>query len=214
MIRDVTYIINTHGDYGLPLRRLLASMAYIPSDRIKIVRGGSTVGYIDGYTEHRMESIDVYHVMHDSYDYTGAIALLDDRIPTADHVFFLQDTMEFGMNTDYLIRQANAQHLATAVYGGQCNLVLYRRDYLEHAEIAQYIRQRRNLSKLESITHEGALWKNLKLKDHYPNSSMQFLGIEKPYSDVDRMKEYYEGVDLIKWKANWGQNMHALVTRP
>lgn len=214
MIEDVTYVINTHGDYGKPLERLLDSMAYIPSDRIVIVRGGATTAFVyDEFYGTRLQPILTVEVDHDSYDYTGVLAMQDYGIPTADHVFFLQDTMEFGMNTDYLVRSANADAEATAVYGGQCNLVLYRADYLMSQTMWQFIQNQRNISKLASIQYEGWLFHLAERKGAYVGD-LFMRGIEYPYSDVPRMKEFYSGIDLVKWKANWGQNMHALVTRP
>ncbi len=211
MIDDVTYIINTHAKYTLPLEKLLDSMLYIPKDRIILVVAGSGLDKAVDLGN----GIRMHMVTHNSFDYTGAIALLDQDIPTADHIFFLQDTMEFGFNTDYLIRQANGYALATAVFGGQCNLVLYRRDYLFNPVVVDFIQQRRNLSKLESVHFEGALWKGLdKGKDHYRDATCEIQGEGTPYSDIPRIKEYYGAIDLIKWKANYGQNMHNMIVTP
>ena len=121
--------------------------------------------------------------------------------------------MEFGMNTDYLVRQADPDVDATAVYGGQCNLALYRADYLLSHTMWKFIQDRRNMSKLDSIFFEGKLVHLTTNAKAYPGD-LQMLGVEYPYSNVPRMKEYYSGIDLVKWKANWGQNMSNLVTRP
>lgn len=216
MIKDVTYIINTHNGYSEPLKRLIASMSYIPSDRIIIVSADNPTTFVvnawyGGVERH--EPIMALHVDHNSFDYTGAIAMQDFGLETADHVFFLQDTMEFGMNTDYLIKKADPSVEATAVFGGQCNLVLYRADYLMSHTMWQFIQNQRNISKLSSIQYEGWLFHLSENKGSYPGT-IHMQGIEYPYSNVPRMKEYYDGVDLVKYKANWGQNMHDLVVRP
>lgn len=207
-MKDVTYIINTHSKYTIPLEKLLDSMSYVPRDRIVVVIADSKVRDEILVLPDGMRLV---HADHNSFDYTGAIALFTHGIATADHVFFLQDTMEFGMNTDYFIRKArNAE--AVAAFGGQCNLVLYRRNYLESKK--QYILERRNLNKLESIMHEGTLWKMADDAISFPNSTMQVLGTGNPYGGAERIKEYYDSIDLVKWKANYGQNMHSLILHP
>src|SRR6476660_7161999 len=104
MIKDVTYIINTHSGYRVPLDKLLDSMAYIPSDRIIIVSADNpTTFVVDSWHANRLQPILTLHVDHNSFDYTGVLAMQDYGLETAEHVMFVQDTMEFGMNTDYLV---------------------------------------------------------------------------------------------------------------
>lgn len=208
MIKDVTYIINTHSRYILPLENLLESMSYIPKDRIIVVcaeSGKDEVLIFDN-------GMRVVFEYHNSFDYTGAISLLQRDLKTAPYIFFLQDTMEFGMNTDYFIKKAPTNVPCVAAFGGQCNLVLYKRDYLEHHK--DWILQRENMSKLDSIHHEGKLWHMSSELASFPNSTMQVLGSGNPYGGAERIKEYYDAIDLIKWKANYGQNMHNMIVHP
>ncbi len=209
MIKDVTYIINTHSRYTIPLERLLDSMSYIPKYRIVVVVADSKVTdevsvYSDG--------MRVVHVNHNSFDYTGAISLFQRTIATEPYIFFLQDTMEFGMNTDYFIRKIPIEADAIAAFGGQCNLALYKRSYLESKK--DFILARTNLSKLDSIMYEGALWKTADHKVSYHNSTMEVQGTGNPYGGAERIKEYYNAIDLIKWKANYGQNMNNMILHP
>lgn len=207
MIEDVTYIINSHIKYKEPLHILLRSMSYIPKDRIVIVLAGA-----DTNKTFTTQDYITYGVDHNSFDYTGAIALYDHTIHTAPYVFFLQDTMEVGMNTDYFIRKARTDVPAVAAFGGQCNLVLYKRDYLDHHK--NFILARRNLSKHESVHYEGMLWHLSAELASYPHATMKVLGSGNPYNGAERIKEYYDAIDLIKWKANYGQNMSAMILHP
>lgn len=209
MIKDVTYIINTHSRYILPLERLLDSMSYIPRDRIIVVIAESKVRDEVLVFDNGMR---VVHVHHNSFDYTGAISLFQRSLKTAPYIFFLQDTMEFGMNTDYFIRSASTDVPCVAAFGGQCNLVLYKRDYLEYHK--DWILQRENLSKLDSIQHEGKLWRMSSELASFPNNTMEVQGTGNPYGGADRIKEYYHAIDLIKWKANYGQNMNNMILHP
>jgi hypothetical protein len=209
MIKDVTYIINTHGKYSIPLERLLDSMSYVPKHRIVVVVAESKV---------RDEilvlpnGIRMVHVPHNSFDYTGAISLFERPVETEPYVFFLQDTMEFGMNTDYFVRKIPIEADAIAAFGGQCNLALYKRSYLESKK--DFILARKDMTKLESIMYEGTLWKIADHKVSYHNSTMEVQGSGNPYGGAERIKEYYAAIDLIKWKANYGQNMNNLILHP
>ena len=209
MIKDVTYIINTHGKYSVPLQRLLDSMSYIPKHRIIVVIAESTVRDEILILPNGMRLV---HVAHNSFDYTGALSLFQYNLLTYPYIFFLQDTMEFGMNTDYFIRKIPIDADAIAAFGGQCNLVLYKRSYLEVQK--DFILARENLTKLESIHYEGALWKNAPHHTSYHNSTMEIQGSGNPYGGAERIKEYYHAIDLIKWKANYGQNMHNMILHP
>jgi hypothetical protein len=208
MIYDVTYVVNTHSNYAIPVEVLMDSMIPIRASEILIViaDGGEDSITCMG------NGMRIMRVKHNSFDYTGAIAIIAENIPTADHVMFIQDTMQFGLNTDKLVRIARDDVPATAAFGGQCNLVLYRRDYLEKQQ--KYIFERRNLSKLDSIMHEGTLWKMTTEKASYPNGTMEVLGTGNPYGGATRIKEYYAALDIIKWKANYGQNMNNLILHP
>lgn len=205
---DLTYIIHSHVGYGIALARLIQSAQYIPKDRMMIILSGASDSYM--YTHRGYLTLST---SDQSFDHDGIIAVVQKQLPLkTDHVLFLQDTMEIGWNTDYLARHVDPKIPATAAFGGQCNLVVYRVDYLLHHK--NWIIQRRNLSKHESVQYEGMLWKMTSEHASFPNSTCEILGEDTPYSDVPRIKEYYPALDIIKWKANYGQNMHAMITRP
>lgn len=207
---EADYIINSHVGYTKPLEMLLASMEHIDPRRIFIFIGGAEKEQIH---VRMRDGLLTFYVTHDSYDYTGLITLIEKRLITAEHIFCLQDTMLFGPTSDTLICNANPHAEATAAHGWQCNLVLYRRDYVLHRE--KFIRSMKNCSKQDSITYEGWLWKASSNRAEYVGTDCIQQGYEFPYNpETRRLKEYYPAVDIIKYKGNWGQNMNDLVVTP
>ena len=216
----VGYLINTHAGYVAPLKRLLVTLVEggVACEDVLIVSGGNVLNGIPRYG--RFFGFPLLEVEHNSWDYTGLIELVMD--PNAKffhehtHFFCLQDTMEFGTQSKALIEAADPEVNATAAFGGQCNLVLYNKVWLFATR--KYIWEQRNNTKLQSIESEGALWKCLADKPDqrrtFAPGTHDVVGKGTPYSEVERIKEYYAGVDIVKWKANYGQNMHALVTKP
>lgn len=211
---EIGYIISSHARYAIPLGKLLMSMAYIGYGKPFIY-----MVIADSEYDQRMvfENTIIRHVTHNSFDYTGLIEFVQERPYFPDHIFTLQDTMEFSDATHDLIMDGiDPDAYATAVYGGQCNLVAYRYDYLLARD--DFILAQRNHSKQESILHEGALWKTApdNKRGHYNNSHLYVKpDYEYPYgTDVPRLVEYYTAIQLIKYKANHGQNMHNLIVEP
>jgi hypothetical protein len=213
---NVGYLISTNVNYLVPLNRLLDSMLAngVAPERIKIASGGNVLRGIP-----KMEDFggcDLIEVEHNSFDYTALIELM--MVPAFcqfSHYFLLQDTMEFGPRTDELIKKECEEFPevdSIAAFGGQCNLALYSFNYL-HA-LKSYILSLRNLTKLMAVQLEGSLWRMAKTKRSFPNSACDVVGRGNPYGGAERIKEYYAGVDVVKWKANWGQNMDKMEVRP
>jgi len=209
------YIINSHIDYSGPLSVLLDSMRSIPNSR-KLI-------YVAGCTEARLfehEGVLFHYVTHNSFDYTGLIELVDRPALLGGwrtHFFCLQDTMELGSNADALIGETDESKWTTAVFGGQCNLVLYSAGYLMRQK--PFIDSMRNCSKKQSVEFEGELWRRCPepYRAVYPHSHIEVkTNVQSPYgqSSATRIQEYYRRVDIVKWKANWGQNMEAMVMKP
>jgi len=202
-------LVASHQNYTIPLERCIKSLAAF----------GDRVIVIGGYSEQR---VTIAHgsvcieAAHNSFDYTGLIEVVNHPALIAGwtHVLCLQDTMEASPLTLDLAMSANRDAACVAACGGQCNLVLYRVDHLMERQV--FIREQSNLSKLSSIHHEGSLWKTCdeSRRDVFCGSGCLQIGHGTPYSDVPRIKEYYPALGIVKWKANWGHNMHALIEAP
>ncbi|NJO30622.1 MAG: hypothetical protein HC874_26080 [Richelia sp. SL_2_1] len=145
---------------------------------------------------------------HNSFDYTAIIEFLELEFffeyKNYSHIFTLHDTMEFGNSTDKLIKTANPDMWCTAVWGGQCNLMLLKTEYIIQSK--DLILSWKNCTKGDAIKYEGELFRLCpeNKRTAYPGT-YEILGTQKPYNGVDRLVEYYTGIDLKKYKANYGQ---------
>jgi hypothetical protein len=209
---DIGYVITSHGDYSVPLNHMFKNLPLsFPIDQCVIISGGHEYRDLEDWN-----GIPRFITTHNSWDYTSLIEIIENDFPwLPKKLFFLQDTMIIGTRTHELVSDIG-DFAAVAAFGGQCNLCLYDRDYLSSQW--NFIQARRNCSKLDSIIHEGALWKTCppQYRSHYnpDNAKCDIIGIGKPYDNAERITEYYNAVDILKFKANYGQNMHALIHHP
>lgn len=200
MINPPTYLISSHISYLDALRRLLSTMNHIEPRRKWVYIGGA-----DRQRIVCVNGLPCFEVDHNSFDYTALIEWAA-RANGNSHVFLLHDTMEFGADSDALIRQADPDMEATAAYpGGQTNLVCYRTDYLLGKY--EYIQSLRNIPKLGAIQHEGRLWSMTEKRACYANARVTTTDAGNPYGGAHRLCETYHAVDIRKLKANYGKTM-------
>lgn len=200
MINEFAYLISSCEGYEPALYRLLDSMAGIPSGRQIIYTGGCQLAGGNKVT-------------HNSFEYTALIEFVLGEPTGFEHVFLLHDTMELSPETDSLIRQAHADDDATAaVPGGQCNLCLFRTDYLLSQR--ERILAMRNCTKLEAVQFEGALFKLAPRQALYPNAVCETdCHARAVYNGAVRIREWYKSVGIVKHKANYGQSLVHWETR-
>lgn len=200
MIPSFCYLISSNVAYQEPLKRLLGSMS-VSHDHFVVIGGCKDTGCVLNYRI----------VNHDSFDYTALIEFLDfEKQPS--HVFLLHDTMEFTAETDALVRSADPEMDATAAVDGcQCNLGLFRTDYLltKRAEILKM----RNCTKLEAVQFEGVLWKDAPKRAVYPNGTVDVVSETAVYGGAIRRTERYNALKLFKHKSSWGQEMETIGER-
>lgn len=202
------YLISTVEGYEGPLQRLLASMP--PLAGVAVVTGRS------GQRVTNTARTQVYiTVPHNSYDYTALIDLIEHphSYPAWSHVFLLHDTMELGTDSDTLIRQADPALDCVAVWGGECNLCLYRVDYLMRRRDA--ILALKDCTKLRAVEAEGFLWRSCPedRRGVYPGT-IQIHGAGQIFGGANRQPITYTGVGITKYKANWGQAWPPNVVTP
>lgn len=206
----IGYLITSCKGYEGPLGRLLWSLpSSIPSQDVAVVVAG-------GWERVRCTTvIRQFEVDHDSYDYTALIDFAEypDDYPAWSHVLLLHDTMSLSAETPALLRATDPLVKATAVWSGQCNLALYRADYLRSC--AAQLFTLRNCSKARSVEAEGFLWRQLPDSEraHY-GGACEVESAGTPYGGSVRIREVYTGVGITKYKANWGQNMDAMAVTP
>ncbi len=202
----VGFLVTSHVKYNKPLEKLLTSLSRQTDHIITVIAG---CAHSRDYYAFGMRFI---HVCDNSFDYTPMLWLLDHDIPYS-HVFCLQDTCICGDTFVNKVLRADLTKDATGVHQAQCNLALYKVEYLRKR--AKFIRSMENCTKKQSIDYEGHLFKTCVNKADYPDT-VQELGLCTPYNDnVQRMKEYYPGIDLYKYKANYGQtNEQTYILQP
>ena len=210
MIERLGYLISSHAAYQAPLQRLLATMRGCLATK-------DVVAVIAAHPARSIHQILVrqIHVPHNSYDYTALIDFVEHArsYPAWSHVFLLHDTMELGPDSDRLIRNADPSLDVLAVWGGECNLCLYRVDYLLSRRDA--ILALKNCTKLQAVESEGFLWRQLpsERRGVYPGDIA--IGDEQPiYGGAARVPVTYTGVGITKYKANWGQLWPPSVVQP
>jgi hypothetical protein len=210
MIERIGYLISSHTAYQAPLQRLLMAMPSTIATR-------DIVAVVGGCAERARRQIIVrqIEVEHTSYDYTALIDLVEhpESYPAWSHIFLLHDTMELGPRADQLIRAADPEKDATAAWGGECNLALYRADYLHRRR--DELRSLKDCTKFRAVQVEGFLWRTLSDERRGIYAGDITIGEpEKVYGGTARQRVYYAGVDVVKWKANWGQTWPPNVVTP
>lgn len=203
------YAISSHIKYREPLGRLFWSMSTIPSARKFAVVGGSKRGCYMGLIENAI-SIEVDH---NSFDYTALIYLIESNPIGFTHVFLLHDTMELTPATDALIAAADPTMDAVAAFpGGQCNLCLFRTDYL--LANRERILAMRNCTKHQAVAFEGALFKDAPRQALFPNATVTVEAERVVYTDgAVRRVEFYHAIATRKFKASWGQTIEQMHER-
>lgn len=182
----------------------------VASRDVRVVVGGHA-----GRSTGHYVLVEQIYVPHNSYDYTALIDFVEhpENYPAWSHVFLLHDTMELGPNAEVIIRSADSTLYAVAPHGGECNLGLYRTDYVRACRAQLY--GLKNCSKLYAVKMEGFLWRQLpdEQRGTYPGG-IEISEPEQVYGGAARQRVYYAGVDIVKWKANWGQTWPPSVVTP
>lgn len=199
-------VINSNINYYIPLRTLIETIQ--PS----VCQHHIVMNECDVKQDGILHGLPVHYRKDHSYDYS-AVNWIVSNPSDYTHVFFLQDSMCLGPKFYNILFNIDENLQSVAAYNAQCNLAMYRIDYLLSRK--GFIRSMLNCTKEESINLEGYLHKTAEHKSEYPgNSDMSFHGLHKPYSDVERILEYYPQIDLFKYKANYGNtNIHNYILK-
>lgn len=216
MIEDFVYLVSSHRRYWGPRIKLLESLqkAGIPDDRVILAIGAEDKNRSIKFSDGLEYSQQVLLCDHDSFDYTALIAVLDYDIKLPSHIFTLHDTMEVSGRTDSVLRNVDPDAKATGVNGWMSNLIMARTDWLY--ECRERVLAMRNCTKLQAVENEGILWKlSGDSGANYPNAGypLTMHGF-RPFGGAPRIREWYENVGILKWKANWGQDWQNWEVRP
>lgn len=193
----------------------LISCGIIPTDII-VVEGGNE---LREYTKNKY-GIQYIKTNHNSFDYTAFIDIVENTIET-DFIFNIHDTCKVGMQFLNLVNKANFSLLKTALYhntynGASMAMGLINYQYLMlHKQLIQsfknidYSSQGLKQAKYKAVTIEDKLFwelKDVECGKFAQGLDRKEIGTESPYqTGTPRLVEYYETLDLYKYKANWGQ---------
>lgn len=136
-------------------------------------------------------------------DFTGII-WSSDNLNDDDCILYLHDTIMFG--SDLLFKKLNFETKRLLTNSPSMNMGTYMVSDLNRVKkilIYSIGTKTSNELKTYCVRNEDFIFKVLKIKGAYTNKSI----ITGPYdiykTGVMRRQEYYEEIDLYKFKANW-----------
>lgn len=165
-----------------------------------------------------------WYVDHESRNFcTFVEAIRDIRVPLLKeytHMWALLDTCKAGENFYKLTSDidVNADAVGAKAFhnnGCQTDLAAYKIEYLHSkwSVIAAY----KNCEPLANLVWEGRMFAEATHKEWYGGypGGLQVLEAPKDIYGTGTMRitEYYNTVDLYKYKSNWGQNGTHLLDR-
>lgn len=221
-MKRIAYLISSYFTYApLSLPVLLKSMREhgVPREQVfAIVCGAAKT------VEQIGPDCTFWHVTHNSRNFSPFVeAVNPERSATLagfDYIFLLMCTSEIGPK--FLERTQQIPDGADVVgahdfhnYGrAQCDIGAYSLDYLRSRKevIDQHYR---DTTDEFNIAAEGLMFAEAANRAFYADGKLPMREIP-PHRDIygvggARITEYYESVDLTKYKANWGQNGRTLL---
>lgn len=211
----VAYIVSSHFSYApLTLPILLPSLlnSGVPSEDIFIVMCGCVREFDVKTTQGTF-----WYVNHESRNFcTFVEAIRDirkDVMSKYTHMWALMDTSKAGPKFFQLTSNfdVNADAIGAKAFhnnGCQTDFAAYKLDYLHSkwSVIAAY----KNCEPLANLIWEGRMFAEATHKEWYggyPGGMDVIAGPKDIYgTGVPRITEYYNTIDLYKYKSNWGQN--------
>lgn len=180
----------------------------IAPDDIHIFIGGH-----DRYKWHSNNQITYHEVDHNSFDLTALITICQRNIFSTPYWFLLHDTVKVGDRFKQCVSSKSYIGLKAVplCYGGSMNMGLYSSPYLK--QISQDILSYRNTNYdpdyLIYVKKLAIEVEDKYLREYYQHSydtgRRVFEDVKSPYEHCPpRTVEYYEQIDLFKFKANCG----------
>lgn len=204
------FVISSHiNGYKLTYPKLIPSLI---ASGINL----SDVFFVIGGCDHthqliNNDNINIIHVTHNSMDFTGLISIIDLNI-VSDYWFLLHDTCIVGPEfSNYLQSFTNDSPAISLSYDLSMNMGSYRWDYLQEikSELLKFKNLDNSLSglltfKSRMVECEDIFLHSFRSTNHYCTSPRVILPYNNIYNTgIDRIIEYFPGIDLYKIKANW-----------
>lgn len=215
----VTYCIPTcKANAETTLKILLPSMfeCGIESSDIIVVEGGNKE---KKYCEN-IYGVTYIETNHNSFDHTAIIDLVEGDFDL-DYIFNIHDTCKVGPKFKNVIDNSDTTYEKIAVYHNNMNgstmaMGLIKYSYLiKHKELIQTFKnadashEGLKRAKYRAVEFEDTLfWKlqDIPCGAYSRGVDRTDFGEEIIYGGTKRLVEYYEPLDLYKYKSNWGQS--------
>jgi hypothetical protein len=215
----VTYCIPTcKANAAISLKILIPSMidCGISVDDIIIVEGGHN------QREQYVDNFGALHINtnHNSFDYTAIIEVVESNF-NLNYIFNIHDTCRVGPKFKGIVDSANYTYDKIAAYHNNINgasmaMGLIKYSYLlKHKQLIQtfkntdYSHEGLKKAKYNAVVIEDSLFWNLSdtVCGTFSRGTDRIeMGIQPTYKGLDRLVEYYEPLDLYKFKSNYGQS--------
>lgn len=179
-----------------------------PKNNIYVFLGGGDPH--QGYLKSADADINKYIIPHNSFDYNSHISILDLELQFK-YFFYMHDTCIVGPKFLESISNYNPDHLCKPIVDiASMNSGMYNRELLEKnrehlmsARNIDYSESGIQISKKYNVANENYLFKN-NFSEVYGNKPAHLSNYRNYYgTNTDRLVEYYESIDLIKFKANF-----------
>lgn len=215
----VTYCIPTcltNAEYTLKV--LLPSMfeCGIIANDIIVVEGGNNKR---SFYENDF-GVKYIKTNHNSFDHTAIIELVENNFDL-EYVFNIHDTCKVGPKFKGVVDSADFSYEKIAVYHNTMNGSTMAMGLIKYTYLLHH-RELINTFKNTDSSHEGlkrAKYRAVELEDtlfwklqDVPCGAFtrgvdrKDFGEQSIYGGVKRLVEYYEPLDLYKYKSNWGQS--------
>ena len=206
-------VVNSHVSYyKTTIPRVINALKDCGLNDIAIVVGGSKSTYrkIEG-------PIEYYFVEYNSFDFTAFICLYENFFKP--DFFYMHDTCNPGLLFGAKLNE-KAAHFDSAKLtseGSSMNIGLYTRDILDKNKDFLlsnkfYPKDEKELQRVKRFVmcNEDALIKDLPpmcRKKRIPTAATNM------YSDTPRIVEYFEELDLFRYRANWDEKSKQLTLK-
>ena len=191
------YVIPTTKEYAATSLPILLKSLEGTKNKILIAHCNS-----DKEQKHVEGNITYYYVPWNAYEYSAPLIALE-HLGAGDHIFWFHDTTRCGGGFDKIVNNTNYKDYdVVEIPKNKCNIGIYSVQFLLNNK--SFLERTKEFTKQEAIEWGGHLSHIAVNKTCFPDTSCVRIGIQDVYGTGNkRLVEYYDGLDLFKYKLNW-----------
>lgn len=201
----VLYLVSSNKEYfGKTFPVFMGSIPKVKREKFVFIVNGSDKVY-----QEEVEGAKVKYVMDNSFEYSPLIDLVNHpQDYDCDFVFLLYDTCSLGKSFFKKVEKFNPSFETIAVSSLENNFGLLKKGFLLSKK--NFILSMKNCSKEKQLLNKGKLFRIAHTKTTF-QTTRKILTKKDVYSDnINRVTEYYEGIDLYKYKFSGKENYESL----